>query len=899
MLHQARAALARLREVFRSRERSVAEQDEEFAFHVDMETAENVRHGMDEAEARRAALLRFGARQHFREETRGARGIASLDHVARDARFAVRRVRRAPAFAAGVIATLGIGIGAAVGIGAIVHGVLLRDLPYERPGQLVRVGFLTDGLGATGDLHSPATYYHFATAARSFTALGTYSTSDEFALTDGEAPEGVMVASMTPNTLTLLGARPLLGQLLEPADTSWSNPRRAILISESLWRRRYGADPSVIGRVIGIDHGERRVVGILPRSFDFPSPSVDLFYPVPIPIGRPDIGYRQSHVIGRLRDGISAAAAEAELNALVPALSERFPAITPSMLAESRARAVVTPLKAATVATVRPQLMLLGVLVAIVLLIATTNVVNLFLLRAERASQEIAIALSLGASRLALARRFGIEAMVLGLAATAVALPATAFVVSTKFGFTEREIPRLHEVTFTWQTAALVIAAATLLGALVGLIALTRSGTSGLADRLRAARTTPNRTWRRMQDGLVAFQVAIALVLLVATGLLGRSFLNLQRARIGFEPDAALTFQVSLPWGAYRTYADMATFHARVSDRLAAMPGVASVSVATRLPLASRGTPVRDLQLRAGDDAGRPVVSAASNLAGEGYFATMGMPMLRGRPFRSGDLQGDAPAAIISERLAMNVFGTADVIGRTVMRFRDGAPVSPFSIVGVVGDVHWERIEDGTVPMLYFPLQRDGDGVPDDDNPLPFEPRSAEFVVRGPALPPAAAIQALVRQLDGRVPATKVRTLGSLVADATARVRLTLRLIGVAGAASLLLGVIGVYSVVSYAANGRVREFGIRLALGAAPTRVGGMVFGDGVRLVAVGTAAGLVAAFATTRFLRALLYEVDPISVAEFAIATALMLVVTLVATLLPARRAAQTPPAVVLRGE
>jgi len=899
MLYHVRATLTRVRELFRRRSRSAAEQDEEFAFHLEMETAENIRRGMSDAEARRTALLRFGGMQRFREETSDARGVVSLDNLARDTRFALRRLHRAPGFAAGVIATLGIGIGAAIGIGTIVYGVLLRDLPYDKPDQLVRVGFITEGIATSGDLQSPATYFHFAKSARSFTELGAYSTSDAFAITDGDAPEGVTVALMTPSTFTLLGTRPLLGQLFEPGDTSWSNPRSAILISENLWRRRYGADPSIIGRPIDIDHGERIVIGVLPRSFDFPTPSVDIFYPAPVPVNRPQITSRYSNVIGRLREGTGPSAAEAELNALIPSLAERFPAITPDMLQRSRARVSVGPLKTATVASVRPQLVLLGVLVAVVLLIATTNVVNLFLLRTERASQEIAIALSLGATRVALAQRFVIEGIVLGLASAIVALPATALALSTKFGFTEREIPRLHEVSFTWQTVALVLGGATLIGAAVGLIALTRTGMVGLFDRLRASRATSSRTWRRAQTGLVAFQVAIALVLLVATGLLGRSFWNLHNAEIGFEPENAMTFHVSLPWDGYTSYAANAAFHARMMDRLAALPGVTSVAVASRLPLASRGVPSLGMQLQAGDAEGRPAVASASNMASGDYFRVMGIPLRAGRGFRPGDLRG-TPAVVVSERLATNLFGTTDVVGRRIKGpARGRAPSTWFTIVGVVGDVHWGRIEDGYVPMVYFPLLRDGDGLPADSSAVPGEPRDAQYVIRGTQLPEAPTIQGIVKELDRRVPPTNIRTLGSLVDDATARVRLTMLLIAIAGVAALLLGVIGVYSEVSYAANGRVREFGIRLALGAAPTRVGGMVLGDGLKLVAIGTFSGLVAALGATRFLRALLYEVEPTSVAEFGIATALLVVVALCATLVPARRAARTHPAVALRGE
>jgi predicted permease len=436
------------------------------------------------------------------------------------------------------------------------------------------------------------------------------------------------------------------------------------------------------------------------------------------------------------------------------------------------------------------------------------------------------------------------------------------------------------------------------IGAAVGLIALTRAGTAGLFDSLRSARSTSSRRWRRAQNGLVALQVAIALTLLVAAGLLGRSFWNLRNAKIGFVPENAISFQVSLPWDTYRSYGEHAAFHAKVIDRLAAIPGVSSAGLALRVPLASRGVPTLE-PLEVADENGRATFAATGNTASADYFRTMGIPLRVGRTFRSGDLRG-TPAAIVSERVAMSLFGTTDVLGRHVRRQTDvGRRAREFTIVGVVGDVHWERIEDGYAPMIYFPLLRDGDGFPADSNPAPYQPRDVQYVVRGSPLPDAATIQGVLTQLDHRIPAASVRTLTGVVDDATARVRLTLLLIAIAGGAALLLGVIGVYSVVSYAASGRVREFSIRLALGAAPTRVGGMVFGDGLRIIALGTGAGLLAALGATRFLRALLYEVKPTSVVEFGLATALLAIVTLVASFLPARRAAQTHPAMVLRGE
>jgi putative ABC transport system permease protein len=899
-----RVALARARGLFRRRARSHADAEDEFAFHIDMETAENIRRGMSEVDARRAALLRFGGTQRFREATSDARGVVALDNLARDTRFALRRVKHAPGFAAAVMATIGIGVGAAVGIGSIVYGVLLRDLPYAKANQLVHVGFHTDGLAAPGDLQSPATFVHFAQRAHSVSDLGAYFTSDAFALTDGDAAESITVALMSPSTFDLLGVRPVRGALFARKDTSWvgiDGQLLPVLISQDLWERRYGADPAIIGRRIEIDHGERKVIGVMPRSFQFPTPRVSLWYPIALSLKHPTITDGHLTVIGRLRDGVTANDAQGEFNFLLPALSTRFPEITPDMLQRSRARITVESLRAATVAPVRAQLVLLAGLVALILLIATTNAVNLFLLRTERAASETAIALSLGASRLAIGQRFLVEGVVLGVASAVVAFPVAALALSTKFGFTDLEIPRLHEVTFTSGTVMLIVLCAAVVGTTLGLIAIARTRTARLFDQLRTARTSSTRGWRRVQHGLAALQVAIALTLLVAAGLLGRSFWNLTNARIGFEPIDAMTLQVSLPWGptGYTAYGAQAVLYATLMDRLAALPGVTSVGGALHIPLRGRGTVGYEVQLQEDDGGGRPKISATGNMATAGYFRAMGIPLRRGRIFQSGDLRG-APGVVVSERLAMSIFGTTDILGRVIGKLpaQPGVPSAKFRVIGVVGDIPRQGIEDGDTPMVYFPLLRDRDGLPPDGVAVPYRAQALQIVLRGPQLPGASAIRRIVSEVDPRIPAAGIRSLGSVVDDATARVRLTMLLIAIAGMAALLLGVIGVYSVLSYIAAERMREFGIRLALGAAPRRIASLVLGDGLRLVTLGVLAGLVAALSVTRFLRSLLYGVGPTSVIEFGLATLLLVVVAFCATLLPALRAARTPPAVVLRG-
>jgi putative ABC transport system permease protein len=362
-----------------------------------------------------------------------------------------------------------------------------------------------------------------------------------------------------------------------------------------------------------------------------------------------------------------------------------------------------------------------------------------------------------------------------------------------------------------------------------------------------------------------------------------------------------MTFPLSMPYGptGITSYAQQAVFDASVMDRVAVLPGVTAVGAALRLPFNGRGVKLPELTLEAAEHPDQPAAVATVNVASAEYFRAMGLSLVAGRTFRAGDLRG-TPGMILSERLAGNLFGSTNAVGRIVTRRATaGFPARPFSVIGVVADVHQDRIEDGYVPTAYFPLLRDNDGFPADSVVAPFKVSEVQFVVRATQQPSEASLRAIMQSLDKRIPPTNMRTLESLVADATARVRLTMLLIAVAGGAALLLGVIGVYSVVSYAATGRAREFGIRLALGAAPRRVGSIVLGDGLRIVSLGAGFGLVAALAATRFLRALLYQVEPTSAAEFIAATVLLVSVTAIATALPARRAARTDPSLVLRGE
>jgi predicted permease len=892
-------AFARIRELFRNRSAETAEQDDEFRFHIEMEAAENVRRGMSAADARRAALIRFGGAQRFREETSDARGIVAIDNLARDVRFALRRLRRAPSFSLGAIATMAVGVAGAVAIGTLVHGVLLRPLPFPNPDGLVDVRFRTPGLDGGRELaHSPATYIHLRDGARAFSAIGAYHVNDAVNFTDGDDPQRVTAALMTPGVFRAVGVAPAIGRAFSDAD-ALDRASIPVLISHELWRRRYAGDSGIVGRLIEINRNPRRVVGVMPPGFAFPVAGTSVWYALNVQVERAALNSRYLTVVARLRDAVTPAEAQREMRALVPQIAERFPAITAAAVRESQARAEVLPLRESIVAPVRDQLRLLGVTMLFVLLIAAANVGNLFLLRSERLRHEVAVSAALGGGSAALARRFVTEGIVLGLAGTLVAVPIVVVALTSKFGFTAREIPRLHEIEFGPGPALTVLVVSIILGVVVGLMAFARARRVHLGAGLRASeRTVAGGAWRRVQQALVTAQVAIALTLLLGAALMGTSLWNLQRVELGFVPAGKASFELTLPFSGYARYPEVAAFHAALLDRLRAIPGVIAAEAALEIPLIREAPEALVLGYDAvgtdREDRGAP------NIVTPDYFRLMGIPLLHGRTFASGDLRAENPAIILSASLARSLFGLTDAVGRLVRPPSPGRDVF-FRVVGVVGDVPRSRLEEQGPRMAYFPQLRDGDGVPRDSILLPVVMRGGTYVLRTdqPIAALAPMIRAEVRELDRRVPVTNITTLPAMVDAATARVRLTMLLLAAAAAAAVLLGVIGIYSVVSYAVAGRQREFGVRVALGATSGRIERMVMREGTAMIAIGGALGMVAAVGGARLAQSMLYGVTPTEPVLYVSVTLLLMALAFAATFFPARRAAHVNPADVMRGE
>ena len=882
------------------RRRRDADLDAEMQFHIEMATAKNVALGMSPADAERAARIAFGGRERFKEESRDARGGRWAEAFARDTRLAMRALRRSPGFALAAIASLALGIGCVVALYTLTDAVLLRPLPYPQSDRIVALGHAAPAFGMTDGGQSEATFVHYRRHARSFEEIAVWWEND-VSLTDGDEAERVRVALGTPSLYRLLGVRAAIGRL--PTDADVIEPH--VLLSHALWVRRYGADSSLIGRTIEANRRALVVVGVMPPDFDFPSVGTQVWYAVSVDSVTPSAAELFMQGIGRLRPGITVDAAQVELAGLVPKLGDTAPDVTPAMLAANGLRPTVTPLRDVIVRDVRPALIVLACAAVLVLVVAWANAVSLCLVRAERRRREVAVARALGAGNGQLARSFLAEAMVLAVVAGAAGLALALVAVDSRFGFAAGQLPRLHELRLHPSGVALAVALSIGSGMLLALASLLRVGRArDVAQALAAAgrRTTATREGQRVQRSLVAIQLALALTLLVAATMMLRSVWRLHRADPGFDAAGVLAFELNPPARPYLSYAQAAGFHHDLLERLRRIPGVEAADVVLRAPLAP--VPAHMMIPVVVDGTSTPrsgeVPAAMLNMATPGYFESMRIPLVEGRTFASGDLQRPAPAIILSHELARTLFPGESAIGRRV-RFSGIPRVPALEVVGVAGGVPGESLAEGAVPAFYLPVLDDLRATPAVSAPYPFVPREATIVVRASTDPESVLPSArrMVSEVDPRIPIANVRTMERALVDSTARARLTLLLLGVAAGTTLLLGAIGIFGVVSYAVSLRTPEFGIRLALGAGPADVQRLVLRQGAAVAAAGIVLGVAAALALGRVMQTMLYQVAPGDPVVLVATTAVLLVIAIAASWLPARRAAVIDPARALRAE
>ena len=834
---------------------------------------------------------------------------AALERMWQETRFAGRRLARSPAFTLASVLTLALAIGANAAIFAVVERVVLNPLPYPESDRLVVVDHGAERLNLHSGLNfTPGLFYHYSERARTLAGIAIYNT-DELTLTGDGPPERVAVVRATPSLASVLQVSPAVGRWFGDKDGTPGALHVAVL-SHGLWTRRYGGDANIIGRLITLSGVATEVVGVMGAGYAFPDTRVDVWSPMQLARSQ-GFGFFGRMSVARLRPDVRAADVQRELNGLIGDLPQAFPG---DIQAAGNGREInlfpiVKTLKDATIGGVAYALWILFASVGLVLLVACANVANLFLVRSETRQREVGVRRALGATRAGIVRYFLSESLLLaaagGVAGVAIAWGAVRFLIA----YGPANLPRLHEIKLDG-VAVLVAFVVSVLAALAfGAIPLL-SGTplaSSLHEIGRA--NTAGRSRHRSRQILMVGQVALALVLLVSSGLMVRSFQRLRAVDPGFDASSALTFAVGLPERDYPTREAAVAAHHAILGRLSALPGVTTASVTTCLPLTFPfgcfGNTLR-VEGRAYSAGAIPPPALFRAVSG-GYFETMGMHILRGRGIDRGDVDRHEPIVVINKALAEQFFPNQNPIGQRIASnrppAREGeAPARTWlRIVGVVGTTPtFALAEASPLGQLFMPMSiAGGPDIPDSTLTGP-NIAVMHYVVRSAT--PASLLPSVRRAVDAvdpKLPLAQVRALQSILDGASAQMAFTMALIVIAAGVALVLGVIGIYGAMSYIVSQRTGEIGIRLALGAEPGTVARMIVRQGSVVAAVGIAVGLAAAAAGSRLIQSLLYGVSPRDPVVFGGVTALLVAVILLACWLPARRAARLSPLTALRAQ
>ncbi|HUG42084.1 MAG TPA: ABC transporter permease [Longimicrobiales bacterium] len=810
-------------------------------------------------------------------------------------RYAGRGLARSPAFTAIAVTTLALGIGANTAVFTLVDGVLLRPLPYAAPDRLVSVAH--EGRGGEDELPiSPGLYLVYREHARSLASLGLFQgTVANFVGDDGSA-ERVDGQAVTPSLFEVLRVRPALGRTLVAADAEpGADP--VVVLSHALWSSMFGRDPAAVGRTVIMDGVSRQVVGVMPPGFT-PNPDTRLWIPMSIDPTTAPLGSFSPSAVGRLADGATVETARAELVSLIRRLEDLRPDAGPVLgfLREVRLTAVVEPLKEAMVGDVGRTLWTLLGMVGFVLLIACANVANLLLVRAEGRQRELALRRAIGAGRWDVIRPFLAESLGLALAGGALGVAMAALAVRTTLALAPAGIPRMNEVGVDFRVLAFTGAVSLLAALIFGLLPSFRYGRSDLSGHLKdgAGRGgTTGRERHRTRNTLVVTQVALALVLLVGSGLMIRSLMALLAVHPGFEPEGVLTVRLGVPPGEIADPAAVADFYRQVQDRLRAQPGVVAVGAVAGGPLTGQlGFFAQAIEDHPTPPDGLPPLAFAS-FADPGYFEAMEIPLLEGRTLHADDGATGFRGAVVSRAFADRWWPGGSALGRRI-RPGGGPDGAWWEIVGVVADVRNRSLQEDPEEIIYYPTLV---GEPDQPGAI----RSRDLVVRvdGDAAAFLPVLRREVRDLNARIPLANPRTMRDIVEQSMSRTSFTMVVLSSASFVALLLGMVGIYGVVSYVVSQRTREIGVRMALGAPRATVRSMVVRQGMTLAVVGVAIGLIGAVAGSRLLQTLLYGVSATDPVTYTAVAAVLAAVALAASWIPARRAAAVDPAIALRNE
>jgi putative ABC transport system permease protein len=808
--------------------------------------------------------------------------VPNFDTVRQDIHYAIRRLLKSPGFTLVAVVTLGLGIGANSAIFSVVNGVLLQPLPYPEPDRLVGMYHVTEGDRAP---MSGPNFLDVMRAARSL-ENGAAVTRSRLILTGEGEPVRLEGARVSASLFNVLRVRPILGRTFN-ADENTPGRTNVAVLSHGLWEQRFGSDRGVIGRRIQLDGESTEVIGVMPAGFSFPADR-DVWLPIEYDgsFVSKSRGAWYLTVVGRLKPGVTPEQSAAEIETIGRNLAKQYPD-------ENGTIGMTTvPLHEALVRNVRRSVLVLLGAVGFVLLIACANVANLLLARAAARESEMAIRTALGAGRARLIRQLLTESVILAICGAALGLLLAIWGVAFLTGMQPQGVPRLEAVRIDGTVIAFTIVVALVTGVLFGLVPAVHV-TSGLATSLKEGGrgAVSSRGGSRMRGTLVIAEMALAVMLLAGAGLLIRSFVRLQAVDPGFAPEQTLSFELILPDTRYKEDAPRVAFFDRLLPELRGLPGVRSAGAVMGLPLSGMAFNISFAI------AGRPPVPPAQQpamevrVASADYFSTIGIPIKRGRAFADTDREGTPRVVLLTESAARQYFPGEDPLGKKITLGWGKGPGKPRAggeVVGIVGDVKDAGLNEPNPAEIYLPLRQ--------------WPVSAMSVVIRTTTPPTAlaeAVRKAVYAVDPNLPVANMRTLDQIVSKSISQPRFYMTLLAIFAAVALVLAAIGIFGVLSYGVAQRTREIGIRMALGAQEATVVTLVVRQALMLVLTGVIAGTLAALFLSQTMTKMLFDVAPTDPATFGGVAALLVAIALLASYLPARRAARVDPIVALRTE
>ncbi|HEX5706321.1 MAG TPA: ABC transporter permease [Pyrinomonadaceae bacterium] len=817
-----------------------------------------------------------------------------------DVRYGARMLAKRPGFTLVAVVALALGIGANTAIFSVVNSVLLRPLPYPESERLVQLAVANASTGARGGALAYLDFLDWQREARTFEAMAAYTGGSGALTGDGSAPEQLAGVATTPDLFKVLGVSPVIGRTFTAEEAARaSRPEKAgeegeqeeqaapvIVISHGLWQRRFGGDPSVVGKTVTFNNKAVEIIGVMPEGFRYPLDYDNVEFWGPFNASNPYAQHRGAsflEAVGKLKPGVSVEQGAADLFAVSERLAEEH-----AQTNRTR-RADVRSLHETLVGDIRPALLVLLAAVGCVLLIACANVANLLLARAAARQKEFAIRTALGASRWRIARQLLTESVLLSLAAGAVGLLFTMWGVDLLMAVAPDDVPRLGSASADARVLLFTLGVSLLTGLAFGLAPALQATRTDLSEPLKEGERGSTAGRGRLHGALVVAEVALSLILLVGAGLLVKSFQRLTSVNPGFNPDGVLTATMTLSGNRYKERAEQREAFRRAFERAAAAPGVEAVGGIYPLPLSGNDINTNfTIDNRSFEDR-EHVYRGERKVISHDFLRAMRVPIVRGRGFTERDDASAPPVFIINETLARKYFSGEEAIGR-LMSMRDIEGVSTGEIVGVVADVKYEGLGAEAEPAYYVPyLQKTYDEL--------------ALVVRArEGLEPASlapVLRAAVLEADKDQPLSEVRTMRALLSNSVARERFQVLLLGVFASVALVLSAVGLFGVLSYSVTQRRHEIGIRMALGAQARDIFRLVVGRGMGLTLVGLGLGLVGSLLLTRLMTGLLFGVSATDPVTFAAVTALLALVAFFACYLPARRAMRVDPMTALRHE